>query len=468
MSVVTAMEEAGPCRLKLTIEVPAPAVEAEYGRVLREYRKHIQLPGFRPGKVPERVVRKRFGEQLRSEVADRLMPRYWQQAQAEKSIDAMIQPTLENLELQEGEPMIMDLVVETRPEITLGDIETFDLPEESTEPTESDLDDALADVRRNFGRWETVDRPAAQGDLVIGTSRDLDAHAEDEDAGDDEADADADDAERPVHIEIGGQNVPEELSLELTGKSAGAVVVHTSRHGEGEDAHEHRIEITVTEVKEQHLPDLDDDFAEMVGLDSLDALREVLQQRIAAQKEEDLRKRRTEGLLRQLRDRHPVTLPEGVVQQESESILREQAEQMARQGVDLDKAGINWDGMFEQIRPMAERRVHERLVLDAIAKEQDIRLDEERFERFLAAAAADQGASSHALRQRLSEDGRLESLRAQLLRNQTVAQLLGEEPDALDDDAAMDAGADEAADADDPYALSDDDDPYDLADDAEE
>lgn len=327
------------------------------------------------------------------------------------------------------------------------------------------MDDALTDLRRNFARWQSVDRPAAQGDLVVGEMRELGG----------ETDADDEDDARPVHVEIGADGVPEELSLELTGKTPGATVEHvrTIEGADGEDSEEQRFEITVKEIKEEKLPELDDEFAKMVGdFETVDKLREVMTQQISSRKKGDLRNRRAQAMLQQLRDRHPLTLPEGVVQQESERILREQAENMARQGADLENAGIDWAAMAEQIRPAAERRVHDRLVLDAVAEVEDLRLDEERFERFLAAVAADQGTSSHALRQRLSEDGRIEGLRAQLLRDQTVAYLLGEEPESLGDEEAEDGEALDLAADDDTIgeatagdeaaadATDDEDDPY--------
>ncbi|MEM1176833.1 MAG: trigger factor [Acidobacteriota bacterium] len=438
MSVVTGMEEAGPHRVKLTIEVPAQAVDAEMGRVMQEFRREVRLPGFRKGKVPKRLLQKRFNDEIQREVADRLLPRYWQQAQAEKDLDPLLPPTVDDLTLNEGEPMVVVATVETRPDITLGDIENFDLPDESTDPNDDEIDDAIADLRRSFAEWNTVEREAGTGDLVVGTMLDLDAGGDD--AG--EADGDEEVAEaapapepRPMHIEIGAANTDEELSLLLTGKAAGATVIYERTHGEGEEESQHRYEIQVNEIKEQELPEVDDAFAERLGIGSSDELRTLFEQRIRGEKEQSLRRRRTEILLEALRERHPLpTLPEGVVQQEAERMMREQADQMAQQGVDLENAGIDWGQMLDSIRPAAERRVHERLVLDAIAKDQGSRLDEEKFEMFLSSAAAQQNVSSLALRQRLSEDGRLEPLRAQLLREQTIAELLGEGDSVSDDE----------------------------------
>lgn len=456
MSVVIAMEEAGPSRLKLTLEVPTAAVEAETGRVVKEFRRHVRLPGFRPGKVPVPVVKKRFADEIEKEVVERLLPRYWEQAKAEKSLDPLTAPAVEELVNEEGEPMRVHLVVETRPEIAISDLE-FELPAKAGEPTEDDVDEALTDLRRTFAEWNVVEREAAQGDLVVGVMRNLDVEpagstteddgAEDDGAENDGAENDASEGEetagdveagdveagdvvpeaRPIHVEIGGRGVDERLSLELTGKKAGDVVLHTETHGEGETAHEHRVEIEIREIKEQSIPELDDEFLEKIGqFETVDDLRETLTRSVGARKEEEAGRQRMDALLQQLRDRHPVELPKGVVQQESERIVREQAENMARQGVDLENANIDWEGMLGSIQPVAEKRVHERLVLDAVAKHLGLRLDEEKFEGFLAMAAADQKVSSLALRQRLTEDGRIEGLRAQLLRDQTVQHLLGE------------------------------------------
>lgn len=456
MSVVTQIEEAGPCRLKVTIEVPAPAVEAELGRVVKDFRGQVNIPGFRKGKVPESVIRRRFKKEIEGEVAERLLPRYWRQAQAEKDLDPLLPPTVEELNMADGEAMTVVALVETRPEIALGDIENFELPEENPEATEPEIEEALADLRKSLADWETVDRAAGQGDMVWGTAvrtvtskpdaeeGDEDAEAASEDAGDGEDDGAGKD-ERPIQVEIGGKNVDEELSLALTGKKAEqSVVYETTENGEN-GPEEVRYDIEIIEVKEQKLPELDDEFASNFGdFETFDSLREALVQNITAKKTQDLKGRRRKALLEQLRERHPLTPPEGVVQQETERMMREMLEHMANQGADLERANLDFVKMAESMRPQAEKRVHDRLLLDAIAKEKTLRLDESRFEELLAAIAEDQGTNSLAVRQRLAEDGRLEPLRAQLLRDQTVAHLLGEDvEEEKQDEAADDAGDEE-------------------------
>jgi trigger factor len=434
MSVVTAIEDAGPCLKKLTIEIPATAVQAETGRVVDEFSRQVRIPGFRPGKVPVAMVKKRFRQEIEKEIVDRLLPRYWKQAQAEKDIEPLIAPKVDDLKYQEGEPMLVTISVETRPEIALGDYQSFDLPQESAEPNEAEIDAQLDQLRKQQGRWLPVDREAARGDLVIADMKPVagdPGHAHEHgdgehghDHGHDHHGHEAPRA-RPLFVEIGAADSDEEMSLALTGQKAGSTFRHKQRHGDGEHAHFHDFDVTVREVKEQQLPELTDEWAKELGdFDSVGQLREVVVQRLRERKEDDLRRRRENALLDQLRSRHPLALPEGAVRQETERMMQQWAEQIAEQGADLQQ--IDWERLSGDFREPAEKRVHARLLLDAIARKDGIRLDESVFESFLAAAASAQKTHSLALRQRLAEEGRLEGIRSQMLRDQTLAHMLGE------------------------------------------
>ncbi len=416
MSVVVACEEAGPWCKKLTIEIPAQAVEAEVGRVIGDYRRKLKIPGFRRGKIPVSLVRSRYWDAIEQEVAQRLVPRYWHQAQAEQNLDPLLPPRFEDPRIEDGEPMTLVASVETRPEIEIGELGEFSLPSESTEPLDEEVDEALADLARQHAAWSPVDRSAGRGDLVLARLETLEGEA---------PKADASGKAPKIHVEIGGEGVPEELSLALTDLSAGQ---HTEYRGvlTGEAEGLYRLE--VEEVKEQDVPEIDDAFAARMGpLESADALREAMVDELRRSKQGDLRRRREQALLEQLRERHPMELPAGVVQHESEELVERYAQRLAQQGVDIEKVTIDWEKLLAEAGPEAERRVHDRLLLDAVAKAEGVRLDEPEFERLLATLAAQQETSTPALRAQLSENGRLEPLRAQLLREQTVRRLLGED-----------------------------------------
>ncbi len=418
MSVVVGLEEVGPCQKKLTIEVPRPAVEAEIGRVTQEFARKVQVPGFRQGKVPIPMVQRRFLPQIERQVIERLVPRYLRQAQAEKNLEPLLPPdvNLDSLQLIAGAAMTFVAEIETPPELTTMQLDPFELPEENTAASPEETAEALRDMQRRHGSWKTVDRPAARGDRVSGQMRDVtpDALLTDE---------------IPLELELDGERVDDALLLALTGLAAGQSTEVTRRLGEGEKARDAQFAVRLTAVEERELPPLDDAFAEKVGkFADLAALESAVASELSAMKKNDLRRRQERALLEQLRQRHPLALPPRVVDQEVQHMLREYAETLAAQGVDFMKVELDWQKMSEDIRPQAERRVHARLLLDAVARVQKIKLDETHFEAFLGHLAAEQGQSTLALRHKLSETGRLESLRAELLRSQTLRQLLGEKP----------------------------------------
>jgi len=415
MSVVVSVEEVGPCRKKLAIEVPAAAVSAEMDRVVAEFGRQARIPGFRKGKVPTNLVRQRFAHDIEHEVVDRLLPRFWRQAQAESNLDPLLPPQVENVELRAGEPLRFVATVEVRPAIELGNTKEFQLPELSSDPTAEEVDRALEDLRRNVADWVVVERPAARGDRVAARLADLGSS----------------EGPQPVSFEVGDPAVWEELGVAASGLQAGQATELARKHGEGEHVHEHRYRLEVTEVREQRLPDVDDEFARKLGnFEDLPALKKDVEARLGAAKRIERRRQREQALIDQLRERHPVPLPEGVVEHEREQLMQEFAENLARRGVDPERAQVDWQRLADDLKPQAEKRVHARLLLDAVAQAEDVTVSEEEFERALGSIARLEGRSTSAVRQALDEAGRLGQLRAQLRREKTLDRLLGEPADA--------------------------------------
>lgn len=440
MSVVLAMEEIGPCRRQLRIEVPQPAVEAETARVTGEYGRRARIPGFRKGKVPGELVRRHYGKEIEREVIERLLPRYWRQAAAEKSIDALAPPAVEQVHFHAGEPLTFTAVVEVRPEIELRNYRDFALPEIAAEPTSDEIERAVADLRRSHAAWEPVERAAARGDVVRAEVRELGAPTAGEGA---EIAGAAEAAPQNAEFELGSPRVWEELATAATGLAAGQSAPFERREGEGEEARQRRFEVRVLEVKEARLPELDAEFVRHFGaFETVAAFEADVAHRIRSAKLDEARARREQAMLDQLTERHPLTLPEGVVHHETEELLREYAEGLARRGVDLEKAGIDWQSMGEQARPHAERRVKARLLLDAVSDAESIQVGEDEFEHALAVLARVQGVATQALRQKLDAAGELAGLRARMRREKTVRFLLGEAAAATDASAAAAATED--------------------------
>jgi len=435
MSVVVSLEDVGPCRKQLTVEVPAPAVEAETQRVMAELGHKVRIPGFRQGKVPPKVMRQRYAKEIERQVVERLVPRYWRQAQAESSIDPLLPPEVHEVkDLQPGEPLTFVATVETRPKIELRNITDFDLPNPSIEPGSVEIEDRIDDLRRQVADWVTVDRPASRGDLVQAEITQI-AGAHMDPTGKTPPRTDK------LSVEVGDPNVWEELTLAVSGLTAGQEASFTRRHQhaaaeEGGEpvSHEQTFRVRVDAVKERDLPPIDDAFAQKINAEftSVEQFREALTRRIRQAKAEQRSEARHRALVDQLRERHPIDLPPGVVSNEVETLGHDYAEELARQGVDVEKAGIDWNRFRNDMVPLAEARVHERLLLDAVAEAESIQVSEEEFERALAVLARAQKTSTPQLRRTLDEEGRLAGFRAQLRRNKTIRRLLGEEARAAD------------------------------------
>jgi trigger factor len=409
MSVVLSVEDVGPCRKQLKIAVPAPAVAAETERVVGEYRKRARLPGFRPGKVPANIVRQRFKKEIEQDVVERLVPRYWHQAEAEQKLDPLLPPELQDVDLSLGESMTFTAVVETRPAIELGTYKGLQLPDPPTEAGADEIESQLGDLSRRAGEWKKVERPAGKGDRVV---------AEISEGGGEP---------QKSSFEVGDERVWEELSLAATGLAVGQSSSFRRRAAEGEEPKDYKVKVET--VEELEPAPLDDELAKKISrFQTLPELRSAVEQMIVDAKRRDRARQREGALLQQLRERHPLTLPEGVVQQEMETMVREYAHQLSHQGVDVEKADIDWGALGERARPDAERIVHSRLLLDAIAEAEKVEVPEERLEALLAEIARERKSTPLSVRRDLDSSGRLTGLRRQLRRQQTVRHLLGDEP----------------------------------------
>lgn len=443
MTVVTSVKEVGPCRKELTIEVPAAALEEQRAQVIRDIRRHVELPGFRKGKVPVGVVSRRFADEIRKETLENLLPEYWEKAREEQGLDPLLPPDVTDVgEPEEGEPLTFTAAVEVRPEIELGDLDGYELPEVDVEPTDDEIQESLDDLRRRVADWVEADRPAARGDRVVADIRELPpAGAEDEDEVDGEG-ASEDNAPDTVTVELGDERVWEELSVSLTGLKAGQSARFSRRMpNEAGEQTERHFEATAARVEERDLPPLDDDFAEKIGFDSLEELKTEVTANLQRQKEQAARQERETALLDQLRESHPLELPQGVVSHEVEHLLQDYAQRLAQNGVDVENADIDWRKLGDDVRPQAEKQVHARLLLDAVADDRGIEVTEEELNKALSALARAENTNVPTLRQTLERDGRLDGFRKKLRRNQTVRRLLGDDVESSSDEAA-DGGSD--------------------------
>ena len=456
MSVVVAVEDTGVCRKQLTIEVPREEVETATRRVVGRYAKSARIPGFRPGKVPAHLVRKRYQEDIDRDVVELLVPQYWERAREQEGIDPLGQPRLTDVgAVAAGEPLRFVAVVEVRPAVELADLGGFELPEPPAAPSDEEVEEAIEDLRRQAGEWKDAERPAARGDLAVlrireekrggaeGADEEKGEAAEGEAAESEAAEGAAAEPAEPIaaewqtiEVEVGEPRVWEELSLAITGLAAGQRTRFTRRPEEGTaegggETQPRSFELEVEAVREREPAPLDDDFAKKVGdFSDVAALRQAVVANLTRGKRQERLQKRREALLEQLRTRYPLALPQGVVDSEVEGMVREFAHDLAHRGIDPRQAQIDWDKLAGEVRGPAERRVHERLLLDAVAEREGIVATADEAEALIAAISKAERAPVERVREAL---GGPEGIAARLRRDKAVRHLLGdEEPEAAE------------------------------------
>lgn len=447
MSVVVSRREVGVCRQEFEIEVPASEVDAEYLRVARDYRRRARIDGFRKGKAPLDLVRQRFGDSIGEDVSERLAPKYWQRASEEDGVHAMLPPSVAPVQAAPGQPLRFTVTVDVEPEVEIGDSRSFELPQPETEPSEAEVDELLEQVRLQRSTWVPVERAAARGDRVRGRiHRSAMPGYAPEAAAEDDQDRDQDDrgpATHEIDLELGDERAWPELTDNLTGLSAGRKTDFERTETDEDVERQRGYEIEVEEVLERKLPDVDDDWASSLAatIETVDDLRRQLGEQVRAQKTEQAGQQRTDALLDQLRERYPVTLPEAVVEREALQMARSYANNLARQGFDLERQQLPWEQLMEEIRPQAEKRAHSSFLLDRIARDDGVEATAQDLERALEIMARARNTNRGRLRRELERDGGLEMLRVELRRDRTVQTLLAanappEEPSAPADEPA--------------------------------
>lgn len=428
MSVVVSRREVGVCRQEFEIEVPASEVDAEYLRVARDYRRRARIDGFRKGKAPLDLVRQRFAGSIGEDVSERLAPKYWQQASEEDGVQAMLPPSVAPVQAAPGQPLRFTVTVDVEPEVEIGDSRSFELPQPETEPSEAEVDELLEQVRLQRSTWVPVERAAARGDRVRGRIHRsaLSGHVPEAAAEDDQDQDERGPATHDIDLELGDERAWPELTDNLTGLSAGQKADFERTETDEDVERQRSYEIEVQEVLERKLPDVDDDWASGLAatIETVDDLRRQLGEQVQAQKTEQAGQQRTDALLDQLRERYPVTLPEAVVEREALQMARSYANNLARQGFDLERQQLPWEQLMEEIRPQAEERAHSSFLLDRIARDDGVEATAEDLERALEIMARARNTNRGRLRRELEREGGLEMLRVELRRDRTVQALL--------------------------------------------
>jgi len=398
----------------ITIEIPSDVVDAEIDRIAKGYTKQARLPGFRPGKVPQTIIKQKFREQIFHDVMHGLIPRAVDDALQERGIEPVDTPDIKDVALAEGQPLKFTAAIETVPVFDPGDLSTVSLTKTGVAIGDEAVEQSLQRLRERRARFDPVEgRPIAEGDTVV-----LDIERTDKGG--------ETDRHQDVNIELGAAANPPGFDANLIGLQRGDTKTFDIHFPEDYAVKEMAgvdvtYAVTVKEIRHKTLPDLDDEFAKDLGeFESLAALRDRVRSDMHAEAEEHAQRQLRNELLKQLAARVTFELPASLVEREVDRRLEEFVRQLMQQNVDPRQAGIDWGQFREAQREAARAAVASALVLDEIARRENITVSAEDVDKEIEQFALRAGRTPAALRAQLEKEGGLGRLAAGLRREKAV------------------------------------------------
>jgi trigger factor len=408
----------------LVIEIPAEEVDAEIDRVTRDYGRAARIPGFRPGKVPLKVVKQRFREQILHEVAHDVVPRAVDEALREHGVEPIATPDVDihHVEVKEGEALTFTASVETVPPIDPGDYADIHLRRHPVVVEPAAIDEALERLRQRAARFEPVeDRGVGDGDTL---SVDLERRPVADGA------LGATEKHENVSLEIGAPVNPPGFDGELMGLNAGEEktfrVSYPADHQVTELAGtEAEYSVKIRAIRRRVVPPLDDDLAKEVSeADTVEKLREQVHEQLTRQESREAERKLRQDLLKALGTRVTFEVPEVLVERELNRRTEEFVRTLFEQGIDPRKAGIDWEAFRNDQKETAVDAVKATLVLDEVARREQLAVSDEDLDREVAGFAERTGRPAAAVRAQLEKDQELERIRAGMRRERSVEFLL--------------------------------------------
>ncbi len=400
-------------RKSVRVEIPTDIVNAEIERIARDYSRKARVPGFRPGKTPPRVIKQRFKDQILHDVAHDLIPRAVDDALRERGLEAVDTPDVREVVINEGEPLTFTASFDTVPEFDPGDLATITIKRASNAINDEALQLALQRLRDRGARHEPVEgRGVDHGDTV---TLDLERR----DAGG------TPDTHSDVNIELGAKANPPGFDEQLLGLELGAQKAFTLHYPAdypiGELANtDVSYKVTVKGLKRRVLPELDDEFAKDLGVDSLDALTTRVREDLEHEAKHAAEREDRSELMKQLATKVPFEVPGSMVDREIDRRLEDFARRLIDQNVDPRQAGIDWNAFRESQREVSREAVAAALVLDEVTRREKLEVADAEVEAEVVKYAERTGRTPAAVRAALEKEGGLSRIYAGLRREKSI------------------------------------------------
>jgi len=420
--VKTSIETIDPVQIKLTVEVEPKRVKQAMDRAARELAKQVDLPGFRKGKVPRRLLEQRFGQGVIAQTAmEEALNEYYGEALQAEELDPVAQPEVDVDTFDEDEGCVFTATVQIRPVFDPPDHTGISVTFPEWDIDDDEVDDQLTSMRERFAEVDEVERAAGEGDLV---TLDLEVEVE----GEILEDATVEDA----LYEVGSGGVTPQLDEEVLGKEAGDTFSYDDELPEDYPEHGGKpatFHVTVKDVREKTLPELDDDFATSASeFDTIEELRADLRHSLQRRKVEQAQHELRGNILEAYLARVDVPLPPALIDGEVESRVHELEHQAERFGMStqqlLEAQGLTPEEHEAQVREQAEGSVKAQLVLDALARQIEPDLQPADIDAEIIRHAEANGVDPQEIARIVQEQGSLPALIGDIVRRKTIDEIV--------------------------------------------
>lgn len=412
---------------EISVEIPAEEVERETESQVRRYQKSARLPGFRAGHVPASIIRQRFGEGIKSDVAEALIPKYFRREAEKLGLIPVSQPRVSDLHIHQGEPLRFKASFEVLPEIQVEGYKELRAARPEIDVQDDDVEQALNSVREQHATYATVEgRALAEGDYAQASfeGKPKEGGGKPKDAS--EANI------KPVHmddvlIEMGGKNTVPEFTQNLLGATAGEERTFDVVYPE--DAPDKRLAgktfvytVKVNGIKLKSLPELNDDFAKELGdFTSLDQVRKQIRENMQAERRHAAEREAKDKLVDELVKRNDFEVPESLVDRQIDLRLERGLRALAAQGMKMeDMKKMDLPRLRAGQRDQAVHDVKSSLLLERIADLEKIEVSDDELDREIDSLAKQSKQSEDSVRARLTQDGGLDRIRMRIRSEKTL------------------------------------------------
>jgi len=403
------------CRRKLDLEIPAEEVIKQTEKVAKELARIARVPGFRPGKAPLALIKKRFAEDIKGEVLQTLVPERVEKAVAEEKLTPVSQPQVDKLEFAEGQPVKFSASFEVLPEFALGDYKNLEIEMPEMTITDEDVTEALTEMQQRAATFAPVEGRTVQNDdfvqvKLLGTPE----------GGGEPLQAES------VLCHVGAEETMEPFNENLRGASVGDHknfdVVYPADYPDAKLAGKtFHYAVDVLGIKTKKLPDLNDEFAKDVSdAASLNELKKKVRESLEHERNHRQRDLQREKILAEIVKLHDFPVPESLVEHQMDVRLERVVRSLAQQGVDPRAVNVDWVTLRRRQEERAKDDVKAELVIDRIASQEKIEVSDEDLRKELDHMAGHSGESAEALEARLTKQGALDRMKAKLRSDKTI------------------------------------------------